>query len=479
MSTMRSAMLLTLSALLAQLPLAAIAALGLLAAPAGASAQVKAVQPYHVVAIRDTEIRCGDSDALYAVASVKANQVLRVDGEVAGFFRVEYLPGMVAFVKAEEVSIDNAARVAVLNAPSRLLAASVLRREGAHYWPLLDNALPGGTRLPLIESLRSADGKVYGHLVSAPAGSRGFVRQLAVRRATPAESAAADAAARPGATPGQPAPQQPAPTPPAQPTPQPTTPTDTPAQPSEQPPVPVGDAAAPQPAPIEPAPQPVQPVEIPKPLTNLERLAELFDGVMAPGKSGEEIDAVIAEFNRSIRAATDDSVKRGLERRLDALKLKKEVVDAAARLRSRGDDFSERERIVLDAVANAQRQAVYTIVGRILPSTVYDGNRGMPLMFRIEAADAASSRTIGYVVPRPGIDLLAKSGRVVGIVGESRFDEALRLNIVAARRVDVLNPSGVFEPDRPAPAPAPRPAPAQPDDDQSDSVTIDEIMDGK
>lgn len=499
---------------------ARLSCVGMVAGAAGvasfastAQAEIKAEQPYYVAAVQaETEIKCSDGGAFYAVARVKAGQMLQADGSGGGWVRVKYLPGMRAFVKPEEVQVDATGKSAKLLVPSKLMAASEKLSERSSWWPLLDQTLAPGSMLDVVETLKSANGAVYGYLVNAPSGARGYVRDTTVRKASPEEIAAyeksiappppsptptptpAPAGAPPasptrapagtaspaaGSTPApgtaapattSPATTSPASTAPSAPgsavpgfapvTPAPTTPGST--TPGTTSPVP-GTPGASEPAPA-PAPAPAPP-PAPKPIDDLTLLAEKFDTAMSTDAGGAEIDTVIGEFNRRIAATSDASVKSGLQRRLDALKLKKELNDRAAKLKA-ASNFDEKEIRVRDAVANAQRQAVYTIVGRILPSTVYDGKRGMPLMYRVEAADSASTRTIGYVVPREGVELLTKTGKVVGIVGESRFDEALRLNIVAARRVDVLNPSaGVFEAEKPATG---KPAPAAPSTEGGD-----------
>ena len=482
-------------------------AVGLALSVQAARADVKDAAPYLVVVLQDnTEIKCSDGGAFYAVARAKAGQMLRVDGEGATWLRVQYLPGMRAFVKAEDAQAAPDGKSIKLLSPSKLMAANEKVAERNNWWPLLDSALPAGTSMEVSEALKTADGRVYGYLVPAPAGSRGYVGLQTVRRATPEEAAAWEKANAP-TPPAQPASGQPASgaASPSAAAPGSATPAPGAAGAGAAPlpgvspgvtPVPTGTnapgstpGATPGPtgtAPVAPAPAVTPaPPELPKPVEDVSLLAEKFEAVMDPSAKGEEIDAVIAEFNRRIAASSDESVKGGLKRRLEALKLKKELLERSAKLRAAAK-YDDKEIKVRQAVDAAQKQAVYTIVGRIVPSTVYDGKRGMPLMFRVEAADSASTRTIGYVVARPGIDLLTKSGKVVGILGESRFDEALHLNIVAARRVDVLNPSGVFEADKavpetkPSEEAAPEDKPAENTDDQDPAVKVeDPAMDGK
>ena len=115
--------------------------------------------------------------------------MLRVDGEGATWLRVQVPPGMRAFVKAEDAQASPDSKSIKLLSP----ANSGGQREVAernNWWPLLDSALPAGTTMDVSEALKAADGRVYGYLVPAPAGSRGYVDLQTVRRAQPEEAAA-------------------------------------------------------------------------------------------------------------------------------------------------------------------------------------------------------------------------------------------------------------------------------------------------
>jgi hypothetical protein len=184
---------------------------------------------------------------------------------------------------------------------------------------------------------------------------------------------------------------------------------------------------------------------VPKVILDVELLRTLFDRAMTSAASEDEVKTVVGEFDRTINALgaseTDQHLKRQLIERRKALTLRLDVIEFGRQARAASRAMDERELRVREMVDTIEKQAIYTIVGRIVPSTIYDGRRGMPLMYRVESADSSSTRTLGYVVPGPGVDLLMSSGKVVGIVGESRFDEALRMNLVAARRVTELNPA--------------------------------------
>ncbi len=431
-------------------------AIGLAAlAPAHAALaqQIKSVEPYFATVTKDNvPMKCADGGIFYAVSILKQGQVLRVDGEGPGWLRVEYLPGMKAYVKAADATADATGKTIKLSRPSRLMAANV---QGSRPWQfLLDSDLPAGTGFTVLEAVKGTDGTVEGYLVPAPAQSRGYVKNDQIRRATPEETAAQT---KPDTT--KPATEEPKPivakpTPPAAPQRDPATP-----QPDSTP-----TAQAPETTPAQPvAAAPAAEAPKLKAIKDLETLRTLFNSAMQKGGSEEEIKTVMAEFDRTTASlgATDEDqrVRQALAARKEALSLRLEVFEAAKKIRETTSTWDEKELKLRQYVEDVEKQAIYTIVGRIVPSTVYDGKRGMPLMYRIESADSSSTRTIGYVVPREGVDLLTVSGKVVGIVGESRLDEALRLNLVAARRVTVLNPTGSPRPIEPTPS---EPAPTGP-----------------
>lgn len=460
------------------------------AAPAClAQSDIKAVEPYVAVVTTDkVPMQCSNgAKPFYAVRELKSGELLRVNGEGPGWVRVEYTTGMRAYVPASDADVDRDGKTVKLNKPSRLLAVNP---EGkSHWWPLeLDADLPPGTVLTVAEAVKRPDGGTEGYYVQAPPKARGFVRTEHVRRANPEEAARyagatqpakpAESAAAPGAVPAaapatgssstaapdaKPA-VAPAPTagnPAAPGTPpgfNPVTPVTTSPSPAATPTAetqPESTAATTTPAPVPPPPPP----PAPKKDEEIEQLRTMFDKVMSTGGDAE-VPTVIGAFERKIAklgsGTKDQLIKSSLSQRLDALKLRQEILAQRELARQATLQQTQTVQRVSLIVAEAQRQAIYNIVGRIQPSTVYDGRRGLPLMYRVESADALSPRTVGYIIPTEGMDLLTKIGKVCGVVGESRLDSSLQLNIIAPRRIDVLDvggtatsPPGVF-PEPPA-----------------------------
>jgi hypothetical protein len=442
-----------------------------------AHADVKSVPVKYVVVTKDNAaMRCADGGHFYAVRMLSAGETLRVDGEGSGWLRVAYPAGTKAYVGQAEGTFDATAKTMKLTRGSKMMAAN----EGgaAPWWPLLEKDVAAGTVFSDAEPVKAADGTVQGYLVTAPAQARGFVRAEMTRPASADEAAKAGGpvAVKPieGAKPADPAKTADA-----------TRPIEA-AKPAD------GTTPAQEIVEVKPADgtggtttttvtmtnsrtttAPAKPnPELTKRVDDISLLRDLFDRAMQRSESEAEVQTVISEFNRKIDAlpmsGEDGRVRVALEQRRDALTLRQEILETRRKINA-PDMLDERMKQIRVAIEQANRQAVYTVVGRILPSTVYDGKRGMPMMYRIESADLSSTRTIGYVVPRDGVDLLPKMGKMVGIIGESKLDPALQLNIIAPTRVDELQvvggklevvpgtSSGV--PAAPTPTPAPAPAP--------------------
>lgn len=485
-----------ISALCASLPLTLLSAsLPALMPASQAAAQVTKVTPYFVVASKDAPLRADAGNVYYAVRSIKPGEVLRVDAESKGWLRVEYLPGTPAFVPAAEGELSADAQTLKLKTSSQLLAvdASGVRP----WWPLLESPLPAGTSFSQPKVIKAADGTVEGYHVPAPAKARGWIAQAATQKATDTQAASYTGPSGPPAAAPQPAAPATTSTPPA-PTTTPATadssssPTTmhpvarpqvtNPAKPGETTttkttnpdggttttttttqPTPPGfelvnesgrtttkettrstsSSTTTPVAPTSTAPAVVKDqtgVPITQRVSDIGTLRSIYDRGMRAG-SIAELDEVIKEFDKSLVAMPNPDAKllNELQKRLEALRLRRDLLAARESSQSLTRTIDERTRSLTMALADVQKQAVYTIVGTMLPSTVYDGSRGMPLLYRIDAPDTFSTRTVGYVVPRSGLELSGKTGRVVGVIGDSKLDPALSVTIVSPTRIDVLN----------------------------------------
>ncbi|MBX3357968.1 MAG: hypothetical protein KF745_06025 [Phycisphaeraceae bacterium] len=409
------------------------------AAPAWAQTQpVKVIDPYFVVPTSNgVPLKSGPGLVYYAVAMLKSGQPLRVDGRTDDhWLRVEYPRGSKGFVKATDAAVEDGGKAVRLTKASTIWAVNISGGERANWRYLLEDEQPVGARFPVIESLKTPDGKVYGYLVPAPAEARAFVKEDSVRAATAEEATAAAATLGPA-------------TPPAAPV---TTPVVTPEKPIAATPTPAANpettTAPATPVAVNPVPAPAtpaiatEPLEV-KPAERRIGTVEQLQSVYQQAQSGKnaELPSVIAEFERAIAALESQGGDRRtiefLNARLEVLRLRQQVQESLASSTAKSRTVLDEEARLGLVVAELQKNRQYVMVGRLVPSTVYDGKR-LPKMYRVQSLESGFARTIGYLSPSGPIDLDGKLGRVIGVQGEARFDDALRLSIVTPREIDIL-----------------------------------------
>lgn len=163
-----------------------------------AEAQVRDVEPYHIVVTGDrVYLRCGAGGVWYAIGYASTGEVLRVDGEDFKWVRVRYPEGVPALVSIEEADYNRERGVVTITRPSRLKAHNIHGQRFGDSWKnLLMQPINPGTELKHVDTLRDAGGQVEGYLVEAPASARAFISEQYTRRATPSEIAAWQAAQR-------------------------------------------------------------------------------------------------------------------------------------------------------------------------------------------------------------------------------------------------------------------------------------------
>lgn len=427
-----------LLALVARMSIAPAAVSAVFALGPEARAQILETQPYYaVVTTADTLLRCGDWDKLYAIARLKAGQVVRVDGESAEWCRVAYPAGVGAFVDGEFASVSSDGTTVRLTGATKLKAANVNTGIRGSWKPVLDQPLAVGTELKVLERVSTGEAGREAFRVIPPASARAFIARDALRRATEAEAAAHRAATGER----EPAPKAP------EPKPQPVTPEGGGAlldpivrpTPGETRPA---EPVAPSPAIVEQT----RPVEVKEPEPgSLEALDLAFESVRREPIMEAEIDELLAAFEEKLGTinASDDTgyLRRQVEQRIEILKIRRDL-QAQIRALAEARKSIDQETTDLDRkVAEVMRTQQYTLVGRLTTSSVYDGVR-LPRMYRIQSIGGAYARTLGYVKPDANLQIEPKVGLVVGVVGEATLDQSLQLNIITPKRVDILTPEG-------------------------------------
>lgn len=463
--------------------------------------QVEPIEPTWMVATRDAPMRCGDGPTFYKVADLKRGQVVRMDAKDLKFGRVVYPAGLFAYVAKNDAVLVDDKHLKLASEESKIRSPNAISELAGSWRSLYMGSVKPGAVLEILGEVKANTGQVTGYRIVPPVPPvvehppYGYVELAAVRAATEDEVKAHLAALEPeaakqeakepvagGSEPGGAIDTAKSTEPEVEPAHPETTgepeaggETGGGAQPAEgtgetdnslidemvppeagaeSGPTGIAPDAQAEPSGAENAAEPpAQPEEAAPPRdwmdwTQLE--AELRT---ARGKGSayleDELEELIAEYERTLGHAESEPMRRALNLRLDWLKLRKEARDQRRAIDSA---LKQAEEVKTDAAAKIRtwQSERYDIVGRLVPSTIYDGKR-LPRMYRIRAAgEAGLVRTIGYVRDVPNLRLEEKVGRVVGVVGQSRLDDALHLRVITPSRIDTLEakpvPGEVVEP---------------------------------
>lgn len=449
-------------------PIAAVAFLTPAALVATAYGQLQSVTPYYAyVTVDKATARSGDNDRFYKVGELAAGDIVVVDGEGNSWSRISYPSNLYAFVKVEDVKVEGTA--ATLNTSSKLKAANVTAGFQSSWKSLLDIPLPSGTPLKVIEAAKEGE-SVVGYKVAAPDSARAFVETRVLRHATDAEVAAFKTK---GAVPALPAAATPIASNPATDKPAPGSPVNVPnGNPGVVPSDPKTAQNTPEVSGVTPvASQPIdgtspeiQPSDKPVRTTaaSLEALDTRFKEVWKQQQVSAEVGEMMAEFQKAYDATPAEQTGRRavIQRRITALQTR---LDLNNRIREQEEvkaKMNATKTEIQQQMEVWERGRVYTIVGELRPSTVYDGNN-LPLMYRVVSVGGSSPRTLGYLKPSKDVDVTKMINQVVGVIGEATMDRSLKLNIISPVKVDVLRSSGSPESTPPATAAAPTAVPAK------------------
>jgi hypothetical protein len=174
----------------------------------------------------------------------------------------------------------------------------------------------------------------------------------------------------------------------------------------------------------------------------LDGLAALYNRVRNQPLETAELEQAIAEFERFKaglgNSASDQRLAAYLQNFIDTMKLRQQLRDQQRLNVERVSSTRLEQTDIGRRILELERQRVYTIIGRLVRSTVYDGNRA-PVLYRVMSPEPGSARTLGYLLPDEKFELSGKLEQVVGIIGELRPDEALRTNLIIPTRVDAVS----------------------------------------
>lgn len=194
---------------------------------------------------------------------------------------------------------------------------------------------------------------------------------------------------------------------------------------------------------VQPVPAPAQAAPVTANMRAAARIKELdqaFDRVNAQPLGEAEYETLISEYERTIQQLSGQLSPRQralLEQRLNILKFRKDLRQQQLALLNESGSAQAQNQQVLQGVAQVEATRVYSIVGQLQPSTVYNGQT-LPLMYRIQSVGTSVPRTLGYIKPDPQFNLDSKLGQIVGVIGEASMDRELKLNVITPVRIDLL-----------------------------------------
>lgn len=167
-----------------------------------------------------------------------------------------------------------------------------------------------------------------------------------------------------------------------------------------------------------------------------EDLESIWNTVKLQPLENAELSVLRGRYAELVtRPNVASDVRQMSKARVEQLTLKLEVQEriyTLERLKAqRGQDLDRMHAISLAMEARSD----YDAVGVLNASTVFDGKR-LPALYRLQ--DPAVGQTVAYVVPRDDFQLATMLGVLVGIKGQKRYDEPLRLTVIEPRSVDIL-----------------------------------------
>ncbi|GAB5497042.1 MAG: hypothetical protein Phyf2KO_21220 [Phycisphaerales bacterium] len=467
------------------------------------SSQVTESDPTHMVVTNpQAMVRCGAGMAYYPVSELRQNAILVMDGETqSGWARVKYPSTASALVRIEYADIAADGKSLRLNREDALIAYNALAGAKGSWSKLVSDPLPRGTELVVTgEATNKQTGELAGYTVEAPSEARGYVRLKFLRPATNAEVEAWNnrdqeqtlaeasettsdlpavdpgAGEQPAVDPGigQPteiaADDQPAVDPnagaeladqdsanlmdpmiedDAQATlTEPETDVDTQSETTD-----AANIASGTPADVDNAPavadagdqndQPVENAPPPLKISSLEELEEIFAAVQKQTAEVAEYGPLLTEVQRMYDETpnTPDNagIRTALRQRLSVLKIRQRVQEAARANAAALNSAESRESEIVDRIRELEIKRSYAVVGRLLPSAVYDGQR-LPRMYRVQSVDGTEApRTLGYLRPSDVINLETMLGETIGVIGTPNLDPRLNLRIIDPIKIDMIH----------------------------------------
>ncbi|HBS30050.1 MAG TPA: hypothetical protein DEB06_11535, partial [Phycisphaerales bacterium] len=173
----------------------------------------------------------------------------------------------------------------------------------------------------------------------------------------------------------------------------------------------------------------------------IKSLDAAFERLMKQPLTEGDPTELIEQYRQLARVMGDEGAKQSaidyVSGRIQALELRAKLLETQSAIDRLERANEEAGSGYVAAVSRLARTRDYLVVGRLLPSTIYDGTR-LPLLYRLVSIDSAVARTLAYITPEPELDLDAKANAIVGILTDKPTETTEMVSVIRPTVVDVL-----------------------------------------
>lgn len=405
------------------------AAAALVAAPAGAQDV-----PFTGQVVQEgVQARAGAGRRYYVVGEVPQGTRVRVDEVFYGWNKVVPPEGVYSYISKAFVDASGDGKTGTVTKDNQDVKAASVQAPGESY--RVQTTLDRGDTVRIV----GEEGSYYKIIppddayVFLPPGSVQRVDEP-VEQPEPSETSlpAPDAAEENEPPPAEPA-AEPEPEPEAEAEPQ------APAEPQPQTPT-LEVSEANQPA----APAYNEPIALEKGgqqvdwsvrSDNLAELEAQMKPLLVKPVAEQPIDRMIAAYESLDQSQLSDQEKRVVSLRLRALRDNKRLAETLSQINQVQRQVDE--GTVLENMPRPLAPSDYDVTGTLTASAVYSGET-LPRLYKVVSGEGL---TLAWVLPRSPVSPQRHLGKLVGILGERQYDDALKQHIYVVRRIDVLEPA--------------------------------------
>lgn len=410
---------------------ALVLAAGLPAIAADESEQdaIRVVEPRRVVvSVSQATLRSGELERFYPVASVREGAELTVIGEGDGWYRVRYPSRVGAFVPASEGRLDEEQSRVRLTAPSRLKAPNETGGFRMSWRSVLEEPLPAGEHLRLIEVVRDDNGRPAAFRVVPPQTAGLYIRSDHVsdapRTASGEQTGTLASPERERRTDREETTE--------------TTERTRPDRTDRETEAREGDRTDADEAPVVIDQGERTRLRAPETAT-LQQLDAAYERLRSGEGDTAELDTLLGEYRAALEATEaspfTERLRSQLRDRIEMIELRIRIRDRRAALTDPDADAADTQAAVQrfrDAVASGR----HDFVGRLTASPIYNGD-GLPRLFALRSVTGLD-RILGYIDPAEVDRAHTLVGRVVGIHGSVETTRRSGARIIRVNRIERL-----------------------------------------